>query len=179
MEFYRSICKSFYIQSESKPVHVNLLRQAWNAFARLLDIDWKESFNCHLCGLAPQTIICDGTLIGFRKDLASAVLPETISDKKIVTVIKGSKHTDCVLLKSLKWRELLLKYSGFSKQRQCLSSNSGLTSAEFSQLLNLCRKEGCNLLAYLQTRILKSPLMNTWSSSVSCPAALQSVELFK
>jgi len=147
MAFYRSSCKSFYIQSESKPVQVKLLRQAWNAFARLLDIDWKESFKCHMCGLAPQTIICDGTSIGFRKDLASTVLPGTATDEK--TVVKGSEHADRVLLKSLKSRELLLKYSGYSKQRQCLSSNSGLTLAEFSQLQNLCRKEGCNELSEL------------------------------
>jgi len=125
MAFYRSSCKSFYIQSESKPVQVKLLRLAWNAFARLLDIDWKESFKCHMCGLASQTIICDGTSIGFRKDLASAVLPDTITDQK--TALKGSEHADRVLLKSLKSRELLLKYSGYSKQRQSLSSNSWLS----------------------------------------------------
>ena len=145
--FYRSSCKSFYIQSESKPVHVNLLRQAWNAFARLLDINWNESFNCHLCGLAPQTIICDGTLIGFRKDLASAAFSETVPEEG--AIIKGSEHTDRVLLKSLKSRELLLKYSGYSKQRRCLSSNSGLNLAEFSQFKKLCKKEQCNELAEL------------------------------
>ena len=100
-----------------------------------------------MCGLASQTIICDGTSIGFRKDLASAVLPDTITDQK--TALKGSEHADRVLLKSLKSRELLLKYSGYSKQRQSLSSNSGLTLAEFSQLQNLCRKEGCNELLEL------------------------------
>ena len=127
MAFYRASCKSFYIQSQSKPVNIKLLRQAWNAFTR-------EAFNCHQCGLTPQIVICDGTLIGFRKDSASTVPSENLLDEKI---IKGSEYADRVLLKSLKSRELLLKYSGYSKQRK-------LTLGEFSQLQKLCRKEGCN-----------------------------------
>ena len=108
--FYRSSCKSCYVQSESKPSHINLLRKAWNAFARLLDINWKESFSWYICGLTPQIIICDGTLIGFRKDLASTAFSETVLDEE--TIIKGSEHSDRVLLKSLRSRELRLKYSG-------------------------------------------------------------------
>ena len=146
LAFHRASCKSFYIQSQSKPVNIKLLRQAWNAFARLLDVDWREAFNCHQCGLTPQIVICDGTLIGFRKDLASTVPPEVISDEKI---IKGSEHADRVLLKSLKSRELLLKYSGYSKQRKRLANSAGLTLSEFSQLQKLCRKEGCSELAEL------------------------------
>ena len=44
---------------------------------------------------------------------------------------------------------MLLKYSGYSKQRQCLGVNSGLNQAEFSQLKKLCKKEQCNELAEL------------------------------
>ena len=142
MTFYRASCKSFYIQSLSKPVHIKLLRQAWNAFSRLLDVDWREAFNCHQCGLTPQIVICDGTLIGYRKEFSSQV----IQDEK---VIKGSEHGDRILLKSFKSRELLLKYSGYSKQRKCLAKSTGLTLAEFSQLQKLCRKEGCSELAEL------------------------------
>ena len=56
------------IESHTKPVHIKKLRQAWNAFARLLDLKPDKAFECPLCGLEPHTVICDGTMIGFRKD---------------------------------------------------------------------------------------------------------------
>ena len=43
----------------TKPVRIKLLQQAWNFFARLLDIDWAEAFMCPvaICGPSPDTII--------------------------------------------------------------------------------------------------------------------------
>lgn len=56
--------RSFSIQSLTKPVSIKLLWQAWNSFARLLGIDWSDTFLCLVCGPSPHTIICDGTLLG-------------------------------------------------------------------------------------------------------------------
>ena len=67
--FLRASNRSFSVQSHTKPVLIKLLCQAWNAFARLLCIDFAENFCCPICGPTPTTVICDGTLIGFRKDL--------------------------------------------------------------------------------------------------------------
>ncbi len=54
------------IQSHTLPVRIKVLRQAWNTFARLLDIDPQQTYQCPVCGLEPQTVIGDGTMIGFR-----------------------------------------------------------------------------------------------------------------
>lgn len=67
--FLRASTRSFLVQSHTKPVSIKLLRQAWNAFARLLCIDFVESFFCPICGPSPTTVICDGTLLDFQKDL--------------------------------------------------------------------------------------------------------------
>ena len=46
-----------------------MLRKAWNAFVRLLDIDYSNAFVCQDCGMNPDIIICDGTDVGMKKDL--------------------------------------------------------------------------------------------------------------
>ena len=67
---YLQACeRSFAAQSLTPPVSIKQLRHAWNAFARLLKIDMKSSFQCPICGDSPQVVICDGTMLGFRKDL--------------------------------------------------------------------------------------------------------------
>ena len=54
--YLRSCERTIATQSNTKPVKIKLLRQAWNAFARLLDIDWYESFQCPLCGPCPEVV---------------------------------------------------------------------------------------------------------------------------
>ena len=71
--FLRASTYSISVQSETKPAPIKLLHQAWNAFARLLSVNLAESFTCPICGPSPTTIICDGTLIGFRKDLIQSI----------------------------------------------------------------------------------------------------------
>ena len=67
--FLRASTHSFSSQSHTKPLLVKLLCQAWNAFARLLDINFTATFACPVCGPSPTTIFCDGTLLDFRKYL--------------------------------------------------------------------------------------------------------------
>ena len=67
--YLRACERSFAAQSLTPPVLIKQLRHAWNAFARLLKIDMKSSFQCPICGDSPQVVICDGTMLGFRKDL--------------------------------------------------------------------------------------------------------------
>ena len=62
-------------QSNSKGAHVALFRRAWNAFIRLLDIDLLSSFQCPICGPCPDTVVCDGMMLGFRKDLLPSCIP--------------------------------------------------------------------------------------------------------
>ena len=66
--YLRACERNHSIESHTKPVRIKKLRQAWNAFARLFDLKPDKAFECSLCGLEPHTVICDGTMIGFRKD---------------------------------------------------------------------------------------------------------------
>ena len=58
---------------DSQPPTLKILHSARNAFARLLDLKFSGNFQCPVCGCSPETIICDGTLMGFRKDLLPAL----------------------------------------------------------------------------------------------------------
>ena len=75
--FLRASTRSFSSQSHTKLVSVKLLRQAWNAFDRLLNVNFAETFSCPICGPSPTTIICDGTLLGFLKELVDTLDSES------------------------------------------------------------------------------------------------------
>ena len=139
------------IQSMTKPVSIKLLRQAWNSFARLLDIDWAEAFMYPICGPSPDTIICDGTLLGFQKDLL--VHTPSATPQEVPSSSGGSRHSVQVLLKSRKSRELLLTYSGYTKDRKGQQSPTELTATEFRQLKKLLQDEGPKPLAELISRL--------------------------
>ena len=86
------------------------------------------------------------TLLGFRKDLMDT-LDSDSSLSSASQPIPGSSHTNRVMLKSQKSRELLLKYSGYSRDRKCLHNPKSLTPSEIKQLQSLLRKEGAVKLA--------------------------------
>ena len=90
--YLRSCERSMAVQSHTKPVKIKLLRLAWNAFARLLDIDWLEGFICPICGPLPSVVICDGTMLGFRKDLLEAFQEQP--QPPTTPVVSGSCHVD-------------------------------------------------------------------------------------
>lgn len=100
------------------PPSLKILRSAWNAFIRLLDLDFVENFQCQICGSEPDIKICDGTLLGFRKDLLPALLQQSTMESLPIT--HGSKHRDRTFIRSVRGRELLLKYSGYTKDRRRL-----------------------------------------------------------
>ena len=102
---------------------------------------------CPICGPSPDTIICDGTLLGFRKDLL-AITPSA-TPQEVSSTSGGSRHSDRVLLKSRKSRELLLTYSGYMKDRKHLQSPVELTAAEFHQMKKFLHDEGAKPLADL------------------------------
>ena len=119
--FMRASSCSFSALSHTKPVSIKLLRQAWNAFSRLLNINFTECFSCPVCGPSPKTIVCDGTLLGFRKDLMDTFIGSSQSPQPDQP-IQGSSHSSRVMLKSRKSRELLLRYSGYSRDRKCIKN---------------------------------------------------------
>ena len=88
-------------QSNTKGAHVALFRRAWNAFIRLLYIDLLSSFQCPICGPCPDTVVCDGTMLGFRKTF---VYPNTTPQNDEALTLTGTKQR--VLIRSPKCQEL-------------------------------------------------------------------------
>ena len=62
--------------SSTKVVTYKTLRKGWNAFARLLDINWERTFSCSQCLDEPEVVIMDGITLGFRKDLLKSFSKE-------------------------------------------------------------------------------------------------------
>ena len=153
--YLRASQRSHRSQSLTHGVSIPTLRRAWNSFARLLDLDFENSFLCPVCVCTtPNTAVCDGTMLGFRKDLITACSPfdlkEAVSDKPL---LKGSKHGDRVLIKMPKARELLLKFSGISRDRKRLQNPKPLSQRDFSCLQSDLVKDGLTSLANLVRRI--------------------------
>jgi len=61
-----------------------------------------------------------------------------------------TKHSQWVLLKTVKSRDLLLHYSGFTKDRK---NPKQLTMIQFRQMLKLMRDEGATILADIVNRL--------------------------
>ena len=105
-----------HCQSSTPGATINIMRRAWNSFARLIKISPQHSFQCSLCEQYHDTIICDGTMLGFRKDLLTLTQPKQPPH----TLLKGSKHKDRVLINDPKASSLLMKYTDVSSYRKKL-----------------------------------------------------------
>lgn len=77
-------------------------------------------------------VICDGTMLGFRKDLLASTLSPSVTDN--APLIVGSKHEDRVLIKSVKDRELLLRFAGITRDRKKIQNPKQLTATELKSL---------------------------------------------
>ena len=67
----------------------------------------NRQFKSHFVVLN-HTMICDGTMIGFRKNFLSQFTQPTAQSHPIIT---GRKHIEWILVSSAKSRSLLLTYS--------------------------------------------------------------------
>ena len=136
----------------TEPPSLKLIQSAWHSFARLLNINYTESFKCPICGTYPQLVICDGTLIGFRKDLLPPLLAEKPNMDTLV-LTHGSKHNDHTFIRSPKGRELLLKYSGYTKDRKRIAPDKTISKTEWQNMCGLLEKDSktfVNLIESLQ-----------------------------
>ena len=150
--FHRSIVQAHVVLDTTEPPSLKLLQSAWWSFARLLDIDYNESFKCLICGTYPELVICDGTLIGFRKDLLPTLLATPNTDTIVPTY--GSKYSDRTFVCSPKGRELLLKYSGFTKDRKKITAHKTISKTEWQNMCSLLEKDSkilVNLIVNLQS----------------------------
>lgn len=127
--FYRSVVRAHAVLDITEPPSLKLVQSAWNSFG-LLNINYTESFKCPICGIYPQLVVCDGTLIGFRKDLFPPLLAKKPNMDTLVQTY-GSKHNDHTFIRSPKGRELLLKYSGYTKDRKKTATDKTISKTEW------------------------------------------------
>ena len=109
VSYLQSYERTFASLSNTKPFKIKPFRHAWLAFIRLLDIQWSESFHNILCGSYPKAVICDGSVLGFSKDLLEAFPANHLEH---TATISGSKHADRILIKSPQTRKILLHFTG-------------------------------------------------------------------
>lgn len=119
------------------------LRRAWNAYARLLDIDYNEAYKCEVCQDSPRIIICDATFIGFRKDLLENMLN---TSPTVYSTAQRSHHKDRVFISVPQIREKLEKLSGIKikkgvRGRARQMTTDGLPGQEYRKLLRDLRKD--------------------------------------
>ena len=94
--YLRASQRSHNSRSKTASVKLAVLRRAWNAFAQLLSINFETAFQCQVCGQHPETVVCDGTMLGFRKDFLSSC-PDS-QPNATLPLLTGSKHEECILL---------------------------------------------------------------------------------
>ncbi|XP_070532874.1 uncharacterized protein [Ptychodera flava] len=136
--FHRAYTHKHSQLSSTQLLPLHKLRLGWNGYARLLAINWTESFACGLCGSDPDVVICDGTSLGLHKQLLQGFNEE---DVNILPVIQGSKHTDRVYIPSSKARKLLHQFSGLHQQRNLSNlSPTPLNREQYIHLITLLRK---------------------------------------
>ncbi|KAI8496954.1 hypothetical protein Bbelb_256090 [Branchiostoma belcheri] len=110
---------------------------AYNAFERLIDIDWTTSFQCPTCGLQPKVIITDGITLRFMKDL----IPEMQDEPPVIN--SGSRHQQRVLIKDESTRATLRRFAGVGKAlslQQCREMESKMASSGNKELSNLAKR---------------------------------------
>ena len=92
-------------------------------------------------------------MLGFWKDLLPISDDVDATNKVPEHTIKRSSHGERVLVWSTKGRELLLKYSGFTRDRKRITRPKQLTTTEFRQLCQSLEEDGFNSLSALLKRL--------------------------
>ncbi|CAH1786457.1 unnamed protein product [Owenia fusiformis] len=122
----------------------NHFRSSWYAFLDLLELDYQEMFSCPKCGDTPNTIVCDGTSLSFRKDLFSwSTLQQNDGNAKK----KGSVIQDRVFIDNVKARKLLKMFAQSKSGKQMGEDDYN----SMSQILPQCDDHGNDVLLLVQS----------------------------
>jgi hypothetical protein len=78
----------------SNDTYINHMRHAYNAFVRLLDLDYEELYSCKECGPNVECVIMDGIMMGCRQDLMPKFPTEEVTTKPL----DGCSLSDRILL---------------------------------------------------------------------------------
>ncbi|XP_033739869.1 uncharacterized protein LOC117327131 [Pecten maximus] len=145
----------------------NKLRCAWNAFIKLLDLDFQQGFCCHHCNDdgngAPSTVICDGTSLSFQRRMWKWE-KETFSEKHHAPVLGFSER---ICIPDVRSRNLLKRYAaGGHKGQKVLSDNEKgelflllkKTHLHLHNFLNFANENHCNVSDFLSSLSSPSPV---------------------
>ena len=110
---------------------------AWNAFLRLMEINYPQCFSCPICRDTPDTVIIDGVTLGTVKELPPESLP---TDNTISQYVPISRR---VWVSNPRVRKLLQNYV-----------KDGLSPQEFNLLY-----------ANLEPKSFQTYVANSYSSS--------------
>ena len=60
---YQSAIRSHKTLDTTKVMSLKLFQAAWDAFSRLLNLNFAEIFKCLSCGDLPDVVVCDSTIL--------------------------------------------------------------------------------------------------------------------
>ena len=141
--YHRVLSQNNDILSRSKCIPLHVLQRSWMTFARLLNVDYVTAFKCNECGDQPETIICDATCIGIRKDFLPMFSPGIDSSTEFK--VEGSNHRDRVMIKTPKVRNTILDLC-----------KDGLNCDAFQSVLEELTLEGNDALVNVLTKFSKT-----------------------
>ena len=118
--------RSHTSQSMTQGGRLAVLQRAWNAFLRLHDMEFTNSFQCLICAQNTDVVICDGTMLGFRKEfLAVNHLDHQQED---MPLLSGTMHKDRVHILQPRTHQLLVKYQWHEDQESQKPQTKWFTS---------------------------------------------------
>ena len=85
------------------------LRVAFGGFLILLQMDYTDIYKCLLCESQPEVLICDGIMIGTKKEIISQYEKPPVPEQ----VINGSTINQSMFGLSPQARSLLAKYTRY------------------------------------------------------------------
>ncbi|KAI8516330.1 hypothetical protein Bbelb_049110 [Branchiostoma belcheri] len=136
--FHRAYRRQISALGRGDVLPLHKMRLAWDSFSHLLDIDWQTSFRCPVCEQHPDVIICDGTSLGFRKDLIKYDSSRETQQSSSVQV-QGSDHEERVFLPIPQSRVFLSQFAGVSptqKKRGKARRPNALTAQQYRELVS-------------------------------------------
>ena len=79
----KEMIEDFHCLTFRANFHYENFVHAWYAFLNLLDIDASEGFRCETCGDCPPTVVCDGTSLGFRRQLLQTLVSSKVQPQQV------------------------------------------------------------------------------------------------
>ena len=67
--FFRAKNRKLVRLGRHGKIHYHIFHHAWNAYLRLINIDYQKSFTCPICKDCPDVVVFDGVTLGTIKEV--------------------------------------------------------------------------------------------------------------